>query len=98
MTDRQILDDYVLWSTTRELDTSITAFLDERKAEADALRINEAIAIYDAGPMSYERDKDGEPIGRLDWHEVAEQMRSALIDDRPTIDEGTLTERRTVLA
>lgn len=90
--DRQILDDYILWSTTKELDTSIDAFLAERKAEADARRVAEAIERLSQIDTSVDHHDNKQLIQA--WRTITD-AQSILIDDRPTVDEGTLTERRT---
>jgi hypothetical protein len=94
--DRQILDDYVLWSTTKELDTSIDAFLAERKAEADAQKIAEAISQAGIYLFNWESDDNDVPHAD-DAYLAMKAIQSILIDDRPTVIEGPLTERRTYL-
>ena len=93
--ERQLLDDYVLWSNTKELDTSIDAFLAERKATADALRIAEAIHQADI----YESNWTGlGTINAIDAASALKHIQHILIDDRPTITDLSLTgERRTYL-
>jgi hypothetical protein len=95
MDDRQILDDYVLWSN-REPDMSIDAFLAERKAEDDARRVEEAAS--QVGIYIFNWGQDG--ADTIDAIDAMRRISSILIDDRRTIDDRKLTdlERRIRLA